>query len=238
MGVAVTRIAHLSDLHLGLPGRRERLDRALSRAAHARATHLCLTGDLTESGLERDFEDLSDALQVWNPRAVTIVPGNHDLQAGTPWSKVLAPGAPLRRFAPTSFPSSVTMLGDAAIVAISTQYQRRALVFRALGKVDEDDLNHLGYLSERFYGVPVVACMHHPPTDGGVFGFFAGLTNRRDMRALIDSHSNLHLLCGHDHEALDDGNIHVAPALAESSLGYEEAALRLYDVRGPSLVPV
>lgn len=228
----MTRIAHLSDLHLGLPGRRERLDRALHQAAHARATHLCLTGDLTESGLPRDFEDLSDALRVWDPRAVTIVPGNHDLQAGTPWRDVLAYSS-LQRFAPTSTPSAAVLLGDVTVVAISTQYPRRSLVFRALGKVDEDDLNNLAQLSERLSRVPVVACMHHPPTPGGIVNFFAGLTNKHDVRALLDARPNLHLLCGHDHEALDDGRIHVAPALAES-----EDALRLYDVRGPSLVPV
>jgi 3',5'-cyclic AMP phosphodiesterase CpdA len=231
----MTRIAHLSDLHLGLPGRRARLDRALTRAALSRASHLCLTGDLTESGLERDFADLSDALRPWMAHTVTIVPGNHDLQSGTPWTEVLA-STPLRRFAATSSPGALALLGDCAVLAVSTQYPKRSLVFRALGKVDDASLEQAAYVSGRFPMTPILVCMHHPPTDEGLLGFFAGLTNRRDVRTLVDACPNLYVLSGHDHESRDDGRIFVAPALADSP--NEAEALRLYDVRGSALVPI
>jgi len=240
----VTRIAHLSDIHLGVsPERRWRLDRALAEAARAGASHLCLTGDLTESGLLRDFESLSDALRPWHPSAVTIVPGNHDLGALS-WPEVLR-ATDLGRFAPTSTPGHVSLpyIGlsnpniapaPVAVMALSTQYPKRALVFRALGNVPEDQLRDLEYVAQHY--PLVIACMHHPPLPSGWLELFDGLTNRKEVSTLLDRCPNVHVLAGHAHEARDVGRVHVASALAD-----DPGALRLYDIISspvPGLVPV
>lgn len=228
----MTRIAHLSDIHLGVsPERRWRLDRALAEAARAGATHLCLTGDLTESGLLRDFLDLGDALRTWRPECVTIVPGNHDLGALS-WPEVLR-ATDLGRFGPTSEPGSVAFLQGACVMALSTQYPKRALVFRALGNVPDRQLADLYLVARQWAPMPVIACMHHPPLPSGWLEIFDGLTNRKDVARLLEAQPNIHVLAGHAHEARDEGRVHVASALAD-----DPGALRLYDVVGPDLVVV
>lgn len=226
------RIAHLSDIHLGVsPERRWRLERSLAEAARLGASHLCLTGDLTESGLLRDFESLSDALRPWHPECVTIVPGNHDLGALS-WPEVVQ-GTDLDRFRLTSLPGRITFVGPVAVMALSTQYPKRALVFRALGNVPDEQLRDAEHVAKNWAPLPLILCMHHPPLPGGWLELFDGLTNRKAVQALLARCPNIHVLAGHAHEARDEGRVHVAAALAD-----DPGALRLYDVAGPNLVPV
>src|SRR5689334_5809263 len=101
----MTRIAHISDLHLledkhqlraagerlrlsflsfgrrlDAEERRQRLRSALWSYRASGAEHLVVTGDLTEDGTEAQFEALAEVFldSGIDPREVTLVPGNHD----------------------------------------------------------------------------------------------------------------------------------------------------------------
>src|SRR5690348_1512783 len=116
----MTRIAHLSDLHLleddlaarslkerlrlsfltfgrsiDAIARRARVARALQNAWEAEADHLVITGDVTEDGIESQFLVLADVLREsdWPAHRVTLVPGNHDAYAEEDaWSRAFDPG--------------------------------------------------------------------------------------------------------------------------------------------------
>src|SRR6185503_3223786 len=96
----MTRIAHLSDIHMlerspgyGLSvhwlsaGRRldaasriRKLLRAFEAAKRTGATHYVVSGDLTESGTAAQFEQFAETLHDTGvePERITLVPGNHD----------------------------------------------------------------------------------------------------------------------------------------------------------------
>src|SRR5271165_7300302 len=123
-----TRIAHLSDVHMldARPGRprsgwswrhhflsfgrpldcverRRKFAHALSAAHRVGATHVVISGDLTEVGSSAEFETLAEVLHEseFSPEHVTLVPGNHDLYSSPDgWRQAIA--VPLSAFAPTS----------------------------------------------------------------------------------------------------------------------------------------
>lgn len=220
----MTRIAQLSDLHLdGTDERYQRFQNALRRATDAHADHLVLTGDLTAEGKHREFEELSRALAGWPPSALTLVPGNHDLSSDIPWKDVLTTTT-LSRFARTSWPAGgFADRHDVLVYPLDTQFPRRALIFRALGRVDEAQL---GLLESVLAGEkrPVVIAMHHGP-QSHPFQFFEGLANRGRVLALLRDYPNVSILCGHDHRILDMDRVYAA-----ASVAHHPDPLRLYDV--------
>jgi 3',5'-cyclic AMP phosphodiesterase CpdA len=227
----MTRLAHLTDMHLN--GSRERHARFKQGLDHARrwgASHLVLTGDLTESGRPLQYSEVAKAIADagWPPYAVTIIPGNHD---GGPldWQKALE--GTLRHYASTSRPGAVIDKGDVIIGAISTQIDQSWPMAR--GKVDERQLALLKRLATRsqFDPRPVIIAMHHPPI-ASPMGSFDELINRCDVLAAI-SGSNMHVLSGHDHRILDVGRVHTAGSVLD-----HEDPLRIYDVVGRDLVNV
>src|SRR4029077_2742642 len=173
----MTRIAHLSDLHLnGSDERRLRFALALEKALAGGAEHLVLTGDLTADGTDAQFEELSSSLGRWRVGCVTLVGGNHDL-GKKDWKAALL-STSLSRYYKTSHPDGgYAELGDCLVVPVSTQYQKRALVFRALGLLSDYDLARLRVTSERERERPIVVAMHHGP-QWHPLQFFDGLTNR------------------------------------------------------------
>src|SRR5687768_5469477 len=124
----MARIAHLTDLHLleddhrdrrgagrlrlaylslarplDAAARRLRAARALTEVRRSGADHLVITGDLTEDGVDAQFQVLADILAESRipPSQTTLVPGNHDAYTDEgAWARALA--GPLRAYAETS----------------------------------------------------------------------------------------------------------------------------------------
>ncbi len=226
----MTRFAHISDLHLnGSRSRQSNVHRELQRAAAANIDHLLITGDLTSSGRLGQFMELSELLGDWRPEAVTIVPGNHD-GGRRRWDQALS--GPLYRFAPTSAPGAVADLGDAIVVALSTQAHSRALLFRAAGWVSDAELAVVDYVTRQpSQGRAVVLAMHHGP-QLHPFQPFDGLRNRSLIKAFLARGPHISVCCGHDHRIVDRDRIHAAASVAHHS-----DALRLYDVVSGKLTP-
>jgi 3',5'-cyclic-AMP phosphodiesterase len=222
----MTRIAHLTDLHLnGTTDHAGRFVRVLARAREAGAQHLVLTGDLTQAGKDFQFDELSMLLN-WHPRSVTLVPGNHD---GDPANWMRALGGPLARFAPTSAPGTVIELGDAEIVPINTQIRQPP--FLARGMVSEEQLHLLDRLT-RARRRPLLIAMHHGPQRAPLQPL-DGLVNRRAIQGILNRSESIYVLCGHDHRIMDMGRIFTAGSVAE-----HKDPLRIYDITAGRLQPV
>lgn len=77
------KLAHLSDVHYeGRARERVLLERALGEANESGADHLLLAGDLIDFADRRLLEELTAVLRAsawWDPKRLTILPGNHDL---------------------------------------------------------------------------------------------------------------------------------------------------------------
>jgi 3',5'-cyclic-AMP phosphodiesterase len=217
----MTRIAHLSDIHLN--GGRERYGRlssALSRAdSEWGARYLVLTGDLTADGHPCQFAELARALETSWPHGGTIVPGNHDVGD---FGRMH--GTYLGRFAS----QGPVELGDAVVLGLDTRYPARVPLFGALGRVGHRQMGLLRLLaasgtSER--AQHVLVAMHHGPQKSGL-GYFDGLTDRKHVLRILHGAPHMSILCGHDHRALDLGQVHAAPSVA-TAVG---DPLRIYDV--------
>lgn len=224
----MTRIAHLTDLHLleadhharvGHHRRRlayltigrandaaERRTRALRALASARhADHVVVTGDLTEDGLDAQFLVLAEVFAASGipPERVTLVPGNHDAyDDGAAFDRALA--GPLRAFAATSARGAPVFLRDAAILPISTAFQQPYT--RSAGAIEGRELEAAARVAEqsRLAGRALVLAMHHPPMRRfPVVQWIDGLLHHREICAVLEAHDHAHVLHGHTHELSD-----------------------------------
>jgi 3',5'-cyclic AMP phosphodiesterase CpdA len=251
----MTRIAHLSDLHLlesqmsmrALHDRlrlsflsmarpvdpalnRRRFAEALQSARDARADHVVISGDLTEDGKSGQFEVLAEVLHEcdYGPDEITVVPGNHDAYTtNDAFEKALE--GPLRAYRATSAPGAIVELADVTIVAVSTAMSQTWL--RAAGRVGEAQRAVVDAVltEEARRGRAVVVAMHHPPMPFGLrLGWLEGLLDLNEMRDVLEPHEHAHVMCGHIHTRGDHpvGNARIFTAPAVVEL---EGGIRLYD---------
>jgi 3',5'-cyclic AMP phosphodiesterase CpdA len=221
-------LAHLSDLHMlerdhhkrrGLPLRRlqflstgapldaeARLQRAAAALQQARklgAEHVLLTGDLTEDGVDSQFEVLAEALDRsgWAADCVTLVPGNHDGYAdGTAFARALE--GPLRAYRETSGANALTILPGAVVVPVSTMLDEQWFA-RSRGVVREADVARVRRLASDSISRAraVVVAQHHPPSRHPLFPveWWDGTANAVAMHDLMLERTRVHVVHGHIH---------------------------------------
>ena len=124
LAITVTRIAHVSDVHMldprpsrsrfgysvgirflsiGRPldaaARTKKLARSLACVARSGAQHVVVSGNLTEIGSPEEFEAFAGALHDSriSPNRITLVPGNHDACARRRVMALLRTWMPRRR---------------------------------------------------------------------------------------------------------------------------------------------
>lgn len=224
----MTILAHLSDLHmlerdhhkrrglsrtrlqflstgaaLDAEARLQRATRLLQLAQRGGADHILLTGDLTEDGVDSQFEMLAEALDLSGvePERVTLLPGNHDAYVDFhAFDRALA--GPLKAFRATSHDRARTVLDDAVIVPISTTIEGQWFT-RSRGAIRLDDVARIRRVAsdpisrER----AVVVAQHHPPSHHPLFAveWFDGVDNVTAMRDLLQERARVHILHGHTH---------------------------------------
>lgn len=255
------RIAHISDPHILEPRkpdaqgfrtrfvslwrpldaseRKRKLLGSLQAAKRSGAHHVVISGDLTETGAQAEFEQFAevlDAAQV-DPDSVTLVPGNHDAYSrADAWQSAIR--GPLRAFAKSSAaePGKVVDRGAVAFLPLDvTCYQS---VARSGGEFTQEAAVSL----EKRFGDPgladkaVVVVQHHPPFGyNPVRHWIDGLRGHMRLMDLLVRFTRVQVLHGHMHRAIDriidlgKSRIFGAPAIVED----EESAprVRLYDVR-------
>jgi len=261
MRTSIARIAHISDVHLLAPARRShdltvrflsfgraldgparvrKLARALSMARRNGADHVVVSGDLTESGTDAQFDVLAGVLEdaALDPGDVTLVPGNHDAyQAEDGWRRALA--GPLRpyRDAGAAEPGKIVERGDVAILPLDVAIHQP--VTRSTGRVTDDAIDRV----ERRLRDPAIGkratlvVQHHPPYAHAsrAWQWVDGLSGASRLTALLARFPHVSVMHGHLHRVADlalgapRSRVFGAPALVED----DEAApsVRLYDVR-------
>ena len=263
----MTRIAHLSDLHLlednhedrrgaarrrlayislGRPyaprARRDRAAAALASARQSGADHLVLTGDLTEDGTPAQFTILSELLAAsgWSPHRVTLIPGNHDAYDGVAaWDQAL--GGPLAVYRATSTLGAPVRLPGLTLLPLSTALAQHYT--RSIGAFQEGALAGAATLAAetRHAGDALVLAMHHPPRRHPVapLQWIDGFRDHAAAKALLGAHDHMHILHGHTHEATDHAvRPGAAPRIFSTEAVVDGAApLRLYTARHARLWP-
>ena len=77
------RIAHISDLHTGISETHDRfIAQQLETISGSAVDHLIITGDLTHSGRDSEFQSILRILgdlDFLSSERLTGIPGNHDL---------------------------------------------------------------------------------------------------------------------------------------------------------------
>ena len=224
----MTRIAHLSDLHLleedyrsrtGLARyrlaflstgvaldvelRRQRALRALKRARQLQVDHVLITGDLTEDGTLGQYEALAEVLEDSGlpPERITLVPGNHDAYSDAlAWQTALE--GPLAAYAETSAEGAITVCGDAVIKPVSTVMDGQHFT-RAAGIVRDRNLLDIRRLAADGLttGRTLIVAQHHAPLGiaNPVWNYFDGTIGAAPMRDLLAELPALHVVHGHVH---------------------------------------
>ena len=221
-------VAHLSDLHLierehhkrgsysrrrlwflsaGSPldarARMHRTAASLQAVRRSGADHLVITGDLTEDGVQAQFEVLAEVLHDSgiDPHCVTLTPGNHDGYA-EPGAFERALEGPLRVFRKTSRHGAHTVLNDAVVAPVSTMIEGQWIA-RAGGMVRHDDVRSIRKLASDSItrGKAVVVAQHHPPSRHTLspVSWFDDVSNADAMRDLVLERTRVHVLHGHMH---------------------------------------
>jgi hypothetical protein len=264
----MTRIAHLSDLHLiendhrqrdaagrfrlsflsffrklDQQERRARVRRALAAYVASGAEHLIVTGDLTEDGTEPQFEVLAELLldSGIDPREITLTAGNHDAYVeASAFERAL--DGPLRPFAATSRPGVASELDDVIIVPISTVI--RQAISRSAGAIPNEHLERVHRIAVACRGSrrAIAIAQHHQPFSYAVapMNWVDGLQNHASAVELLQRHRALHVLHGHRHRSSDRPVSADGPArvFGTSACVDDDSPLRLYESCDGRLWPV
>ena len=243
--------AHFVSLHrrLDRPARRAKFVRALAAAHVAGASHVAISGDLTEVGALPEFEVVAEALgsSPFAPEQITLVPGNHDAYTCRDgWQRAFeGPLAPYRRTSVWSSGGVTPVdLGDVVLLPVDTsRYQTVASSFGVFTRETSEAI-HAHFARSVGSAAPRVIVQHHPPfpRKSAAWQYIDGLQGWQSLFDLLETHPSLALLHGHTHLAatrqfgeLQHARIFGATAVVDDRA---EARLRLYEVERGLLTPV
>jgi len=197
-------IAHISDLHIRVPG--ELAYQRVDTAAHLRrcVAHILAqdprpdvvvaTGDLADLGRPEDYAHLARLLEPLQ-MPVYLIPGNHDareaLRAAFPHHGYLRETG--------TFLQYTAKVGPLRLVALDT-----AVPGEGGGLLCASRLRWLEDQLAREPAAPTIILMHHPPFDTGIGHMDElGLRVEHPLEPIIRRHPNVErILCGHLHRTI------------------------------------
>ncbi|MDZ7841213.1 MAG: metallophosphoesterase [Gammaproteobacteria bacterium] len=217
------QFAHISDLHLPpLPAvavgevlnkrllgwlswhrkrrRRHRPDvvAALERLlGERRLDHICITGDVTNLGLAREFQAADQWLSKFAlPDTLTFVPGNHDAYTA---ASVDAMRIQFGRWLPDRFPS-VTRRNGITFIGVSSAVPTPPLA--ATGRIGRGQMERLASILDDSDQEPAhrVLIIHHPPRQG-IVSRRKALSDATELQRLLHERPVDLVLHGHGHHA-------------------------------------
>lgn len=232
------RVAHLADLHLSslvdvrirdllnkralgclswrLRRRHEHLPEVLAALLHDLSglalDHIVITGDLTQIGLPGEFQQARQWLEtLGSPTDVTVVPGNHDAYAYSPWEDTFAQWTPYMASDPglqtgeqqgpgrSLFPS-LRVRGHVVLIGVTSAHP--SAPFFATGSLGTAQLDRLGDILDltRRQGLFRILLIHHPPM-AAMVGWRKRLTDGAALRTLLARHGVEMILHGHAHRS-------------------------------------
>jgi len=224
--------AHLSDPHLTLPEgarmgelcnkralsylswRRHRrflhdpavLERLVADLGTSGATHLAITGDLTNLGLPSECREARDWLErLAPPDRISLVPGNHDRLIEADWEDTVGLWSAFMKSDPgvdrvgtdATYPS-LRIRGRVAFIGLCSAVPTPPLL--ATGRLGEDQLRRLTEVLETTgrRGLFRVVLIHHPPVPGA-YKWRKRLIDAEATATVIGAHGAELVLHGHTH---------------------------------------
>jgi Icc-related predicted phosphoesterase len=223
--------------------RRRQFAHALSATRRAGASHVVISGDLTEIGAPGEFEALAEVLHEseFSPEHVTLVPGNHDLYSSPDGWRWAIEG-PLSAFARTSAGAPGLVIECAGMNLLPLDVTLHQPVTRSAGIIPDNVLSMVARraadpaLGDR----PLVVVQHHPPFVRKTMAlhWIDGLVGASNLMILLEKFRHLFVLHGHLHSLVNRAlGCGVARVLGATAVVDDRAAprLRLYDVRAGRL---
>lgn len=195
----MSKIIHLSDIHMCPPGDRvvgfDPASRLLTvieaiNKEHGDADLCVLSGDLTDQGDEVSFRQLRDTLQhLVVP--VHLMLGNHDRRAAF---RNVFPDAPVD---PRGFVQAAVDIGSERLILLDTLDEAEP----SAGLLCRSRLAWLAETLAARPASPTLVFLHHPPFSLGVDYFEAMLLRNGDeLETLLDRHAQVtHMAFGHVH---------------------------------------
>ena len=223
--------------------RKHRLLRAMCQATQAGASHLLMTGDMTEDGLPSQYEALAEVLHHSGiaPDRITLVPGNHDLYTDIhAWDVALS--GPLAPWAPTSRLGALIVRGNIAVLPVSTSFKQHYLF--SGGRLGTPNAHRIGWAANeaRALGCALLVGLHHPvfPYPVSVGTWWDGLRDHHLMTALLRENPEVFAFHGHIHRKVTRAvapNTHPQVFCARATVD-SDVLYRLYDVENRMVFPV
>ncbi len=212
-------ICQLTDLHIrpqGVAANRvsetnmftERALRAVA-AFRPRPDVVIITGDLTESGLDTEYTNLSAMLGRSLPLPTFVIPGNHDQRENLRAALAHLPGVTsdphFVQYAIEDFPVRLVML-DTLIPGANHGEQSAA------------QLEWLDRTLAAQPSKPTLVAMHHPPFVTGIPHMDKiALLNAEAFRMVIARHRQVgRIICGHHHRPIVGQCAHAIASISSS----------------------
>jgi len=186
--------------------RAEVLAALVSDLKRCRPRHTVITGDLTHLGLPGEFLEVAGWLAALGPpEQFTVIPGNHETYARSPWEETFAHWLPylasdVTAAAPADLFPSLRIRDHIAFIGLSSARPSAPLL--ATGRLGKHQLQALGRIlaetgERRLFRVLLI---HHPPL-AETLGWRKRLTDSRALRDTLERHGVELVLHGHAHRA-------------------------------------
>ena len=231
--LGVTRIAHLSDVHMLQSGpsrsrsshgigvrflsfgrplngheRVRKLRRGLASAQRVGATPFVISGDLTEIGSPGEFETFAEALHDSGiaPERFTLVPGNHDAYTSPDaWREALE--GPLSAFRAGSADGPGKVVEAKGVTFLPVDVACHQPITRSAGELTDATAEAIERrLTDRaIVRQPVVLVQHHPPFSHSsrAWQWVDGLRGWKRLMDMLVRFPDVHVLHGHLHHVVD-----------------------------------
>lgn len=201
------------------------LDKTITDIKQHAPDHICITGDITNLGLEAEYIHTKSLLDTLYPAdQISIIPGNHDVYGknaaglmAVHWHRWMAPDA--------KFPY-VHLRGPCAVIGLSSAIP--TLPFMANGHVSHDQCDKLAELLELHKDKQRVILIHHPPQHGAA-PYRKALHAPDYFKDIVKKHGAELILHGHMHKPMIDkiGNTEVYGA---GSASHQKAHYHVFEI--------
>ena len=220
------------------------MERAIATAIRAGADHLVISGDLTEVGADAQFEAFASVLHDSGipPENVTLVPGNHDAYtSGEAWRRALE--GPLRAYRGTAADREGKVVERGDIYFLPVDVSCPQPITRSAGELRPDAATALEarFRDPGLSNKALVVVQHHHPFahERSTWQWMDGLRGSARLMDSLAKHSNVQVLHGHLHKAVDriiglgKSRVLGAPATVDDTEGTPR--VRLYELRDGQL---
>ena len=232
------KIIHITDTHLFADARADmvgiRTEESLADILehisrfHSDASHLVVTGDLSQDESLRSYERLAEHLAPYRGR-LSLIPGNHD---NLPFMRQVFPDL---FTAPISSLSFSVQVGDWQLIGLDSHLPG--------SQSGEIGTAQLGWLSSELQAASrrhTIVFVHHPPIPVGVQWIdWLSMENPKPFLRVLDKAPNVRtLLCGHVHQEFEvDRGHYTIRTTPSTNLQFNpgEKGPERFDTLGPGL---